>query len=606
MSIKEQILQVTVSDPQYQDSIQLIKQQLSSTNIMAEDLAEAIKMLEFVVQNPDSYAEVRQAAIQDGLIDENMFPPQYDEVLIISLLAVLYAMEEELNQKGYAAGGSVGFGGQGGDTMLAHINPREAEVLRRMGGQGTVNPNTGLREYKGLRDALKIALPIALTFVAGPLGSVIGGSIATGIGLSAATAAIAAPIIGGAVVGAGSAALQGLISGEGLNARNIGIGALTGGVGGASGPLGNVISSATGINPEFARIAAGALTGVGQAAVRGDDLSSGAAQGALSQAFRNPIQRTTTRASNAVLNGFNNMFGPASVPGGDGLSFSNDTNNMTEFSNDEAFDQNQSSFELGSNLQAGIEADNNIQASQASLTPEYDPKFDALDPLIISSNMPPSDAPNLMTPERLAGYNSLQANSPQFLNSVGPPQGGPLSNIGVAELAGAALLASVLGESGAGDVKAKISSMDDETKAYFNQNLDVWDWRIINSEANKRGMTTNDFITDAQFMSRAQNGDFNTRSQNQGAITRAQGGISNFVSGAGSGRDDVINAMLSDGEFVVDAETVAMLGDGSNKEGARRLNKMRENLRSHKGKTLAKGKFSPDAKAPLQYMNRSA
>jgi hypothetical protein len=76
--------------------------------------------------------------------------------------------------------------------------------------------------------------------------------------------------------------------------------------------------------------------------------------------------------------------------------------------------------------------------------------------------------------------------------------------------------------------------------------------------------------------------------------------------GAGSGRDDIINARLSDGEFVVDAETVALLGDGSNKEGARRLNHMRENLREHKGKTLSKGKFSPNAKAPLQYMRRSA
>ena len=37
--------------------------------------------------------------------------------------------------------------GRDGDTMLAHINPEEAEMLKRMGGRGTINPKTGLLEY---------------------------------------------------------------------------------------------------------------------------------------------------------------------------------------------------------------------------------------------------------------------------------------------------------------------------------------------------------------------------------------------------------------------------------------------------------------------------
>lgn len=37
--------------------------------------------------------------------------------------------------------------GRGGDTMLAHINPREAEMLKAAGGSGTINPKTGLREF---------------------------------------------------------------------------------------------------------------------------------------------------------------------------------------------------------------------------------------------------------------------------------------------------------------------------------------------------------------------------------------------------------------------------------------------------------------------------
>lgn len=84
-----------------------------------------------------------------------------------------------------------------------------------------------------------------------------------------------------------------------------------------------------------------------------------------------------------------------------------------------------------------------------------------------------------------------------------------------------------------------------------------------------------------------------------------QGGLSaasRYVEGPGSGRDDKIPAMLSDGEYVMDAETVAMIGDGSNKTGAQRLDAMRESLRQHKGKALAKGKFSPDAKDPMHYL----
>ena len=37
--------------------------------------------------------------------------------------------------------------GRGGDTELAHVNKYEAAALKAMGGSGTVNPTTGLREY---------------------------------------------------------------------------------------------------------------------------------------------------------------------------------------------------------------------------------------------------------------------------------------------------------------------------------------------------------------------------------------------------------------------------------------------------------------------------
>lgn len=42
--------------------------------MVAEDLTEAIQMLEYVLQNPEVYPEVRTAAIKDGLIDEVCSP----------------------------------------------------------------------------------------------------------------------------------------------------------------------------------------------------------------------------------------------------------------------------------------------------------------------------------------------------------------------------------------------------------------------------------------------------------------------------------------------------------------------------------------------------
>jgi hypothetical protein len=84
----------------------------------------------------------------------------------------------------------------------------------------------------------------------------------------------------------------------------------------------------------------------------------------------------------------------------------------------------------------------------------------------------------------------------------------------------------------------------------------------------------------------------------------AKGGRSEFaINGAGTGRSDDIPAVLSDGEYVIDAETVALLGDGSNKAGAKKLDELRIKVRKHKGRKLAKGRFSANAKRPEAYLS---
>jgi len=84
----------------------------------------------------------------------------------------------------------------------------------------------------------------------------------------------------------------------------------------------------------------------------------------------------------------------------------------------------------------------------------------------------------------------------------------------------------------------------------------------------------------------------------------AKGGRAEFaVSGPGTGRSDDIPAVLSDGEYVIDAETVALLGDGSSKAGAKKLDELRVKVRKHKGQKLAKGRFSANAKKPEAYLS---
>jgi hypothetical protein len=98
----------------------------------------------------------------------------------------------------------------------------------------------------------------------------------------------------------------------------------------------------------------------------------------------------------------------------------------------------------------------------------------------------------------------------------------------------------------------------------------------------------------------------NMRFAQGGAFAAKRGGSSRdsfAVDGPGTGRSDDIPAVLSDGEYVIDAETVALLGDGSSKAGAKKLDEMRVKVRKHKGRNLAKGKFSVNAKRPEKYLS---
>jgi len=56
--------------------------------------------------------------------------------------------------------------GREGDTILAHINPQEAGILQLLGGSGTINPYTGLPEYRLKLKKLIKPIVSAAAFVA--------------------------------------------------------------------------------------------------------------------------------------------------------------------------------------------------------------------------------------------------------------------------------------------------------------------------------------------------------------------------------------------------------------------------------------------------------
>ena len=113
--------------------------------------------------------------------------------------------------------------GRGKDTMLVHMTPREVQGLQALakakGGTLTINPETGLPEAGFLDQILPVvAMAAATYFTAGAAAPALAGTLGT-------TGA-------GIVAGAGSGALFGGL-GAAMQGGDVGKGALMGGLGGA-------------------------------------------------------------------------------------------------------------------------------------------------------------------------------------------------------------------------------------------------------------------------------------------------------------------------------------------------------------------------------------
>ena len=593
---KQQILEIAKRDPRFSKAILTLENQVGEMPLTSEQLDELVKLLEFALNNPDKYPQIIASAVQDEMLEEGDLPEQFDPVLIISLLVLLYGMQERLKQKGYARGGLAALG-RHGDTMLAHINPREAEMLKRMGGSGTINPRTGLPEYKfSLKKFLAIALPIAIDFFVPGLGSTIGASM--GFTGTAATMA------GSAVIGGTTAALTG---GDPLK------GAILGGLGGGAGEyLGSAANSSMGLNLGTAgqNMLGNALVGGAAGAASGQGFLRGAATGALGTYAGQQLGDLTGNASiGAGGKQFGNMltagYDPKSAIIGGGL-----TGLATSMA--KPVESSRLGMKPSEAVLEGLKVPTGGDYSYSGV-PEagvgttdfmtgkigYKGPADFAVDYSLTNPAPPVAPQGYGAQDTGAGLTAPQQ-SPLTQIKTGA-QSGTSSPLNMKNaLLGATLLGSL--SSAPPDVKQAVNAMSPEKKEYFNRPSIQWDWNRMQRDANNAGLGLSQYM--AQAWPQITGGAYNINVQRPPGMAR--GGslsqIAYMARGSGSGRDDTIDAKLSDGEYVMDAETVALLGDGSTKAGAERLDAMREQLRRQKGRQLAKGKFSPNAKSPLAYL----
>jgi hypothetical protein len=596
---KQQILEIAKNDPRFSKAVLTLENEIGDMPVTGEGLNELVKMLEFALNNPERYPEVVASAVQDDMVEEGDLPAQFDPIVIISLLVLLYGMQERLKQKGYARGGLASMG-RHGDTMLAHINPREAEMLRRMGGSGTINPNTGLPEYKfSFKKLLAVALPIVLDFIVPGAGSAIGASMGfTGT---------AATMVGGAVIGGGTAALTG---GDPLK------GAVLGGLGGGLGEaVGGAANSSLGLNlgSTGQNILGNALVGGGMGAATGQGFLKGAATGALgAYAGQQLGDLTGSAAAGAGGKQFSNMitagYDPKSAVIGGGLAgLASSMSKPAESSRmglkpSDAVVEGLKMPKGGDYSYSGVpEAGYGTTNYMTGQTGYKGPDNFSVDYSLTNPNAPV--APSGYGGQDMGSGLSTTPQSPLAQLKTTAPAAASSSPFSMKNALMGATLLSSLG-SAPPQVQQAVNKMPPEQQEYFNRPSIVWDWNKLQSDANANNQSLSEFM--ARSWPKITSGAYNMQPATTPPPKLAQGGalsaVARFAQGAGSGRADTIDAKLSDGEYVIDAETVAMLGDGSNKEGAKRLDAMRGKIRSHKGKVLAKGKFSPNAKSPLSYL----
>jgi hypothetical protein len=634
--MNQNILSGIQGNPEVMQAVSMAVQELlQDPDIDRESIDQMIRMLEFVMQNPDSYNEFRQTAIQGGMLDPEDLPEQYSEEMLTVVLLALKVVQQQMADggPGFARGGlnKIAQMGRRGDSELAHINPFERRLLQAYGGSGMINPQTGLREFgfgRKLKKAFKAiapVLPILLSVFAPGIGTAIGSALSGG-----ALAGTAAGMLGGAAIGGLSSAAAG---GNALK------GALGGALGaGAGGALGGAIGDATGmtLSNTAQNVLGSSLIGGAQSAASGGDFLTGAVQGgvggyagsALSgaaggfdgklgaglqtagQQFGNALTMgadAKQALTQGALSGLAAAYAaPSAAPqksiyditpsdtGGLGLKAPSDL--AVEGLRAPAL--NTTSFPS-----AGLGMDYGVNSG---MTPTFrGPETMAADYSLYSQPQAPATSaqPEMGTGIQASPLNTIAAQTAELTPGTKGTVNNDSANKGFSVGNAAAmlpLLSMFRDAQTPEEIQQVVAKMTPEQQEYFNRPMRSWNWDTLSAAAKMQNLPVGSYI--ARNWDKVGGGMYNKPAEESTQKLARGGALNRLARGGGSGRDDTIDAKLSDGEYVMDAETVALLGDGSTDAGARRLDEMRAKIRQHKGKSMARGKFSANAKSPLAYL----
>ncbi len=476
----------------------------------------------------------------------------------------------------HAAAQHIAQKGRGRDKMLVHMTPREVQGLQALakakGGQLTINPETGLPEAGFLEQVLPLVAAAAATyFTAGAATPML---IQAGMGPTAA--AILAGAGSGALIGGGSAAIQGQDAGQGALMGGIG-GALAGGMGafgsGAETATGtglnpNVTSGGAGLNPNAAVGASQQLTGAATVSPTTGGLVDPLARTASavpppasyipsgSITAATPVSPTTTSALETASRA--NALANANLATGVGTPPAPVTPQVSpNLAKTPAAEKG-----FWSGLSDWQKA--GVSTAGAALTAEM--------------ARPPSSG---YTPEEYES--SLARISPNF-QAQQPVQPNPYYRARYPVYAKeGGLMGLAAGGQPAGPVE-RMSAMDQQMGMYPQGMIDKTQYAVPTQRPASMEVIKSDYdtgvnpITGMQPMNMARGGIADLGSYSDGG---------RLLKGPGDGMSDNIPAVigkkqparLADGEFVVPADVVSHLGNGSTNAGAKKLYAMMDRAR---------------------------
>ena len=455
--------------------------------------------------------------------------------------------------------------GRGKDQMLVHMTPREVQGLQALakahGGSLTINPETGLPEAGFLEQVLPIvAMAAATYFTAGAAAPALSAALAGEGALAAGAVTAGGGALAGGLAGAGVGAI-----GAGLQGKDVGKGALYGGLGGAiaggMGAYGGPESAAvTGANEAGQSIKAVEGVNSGQQLT---DVTKQMANSGYGEAVNAPMTQQQFADTSAFTG---TPQAPGSVPAGGPSPTINSTPTQAEInqirgpsSGGEPSYYSKLGSGLGDTATKGfIQAAPGIGADIGMNTP---------------NTVMPGTAP----------YKSASTLSPDFQGYT-PPQPNPYYRAQYTRYAADGGLMALAPGGSIEDKKKKQRAALTADRTMAAMTADQAGLALLNNARYGANMTG------ASPVSSMSLGDLPSPVGAAGGGLADLGGYSDggrLLKGPGDGMSDNIPAQigrkqparLADGEFVVPADVVSHLGNGSTDAGAKRLYAMMDRAR---------------------------